>query len=181
MYEGALRQAALAWWPGKVPAGRVDAQPWAFWDLMPTFVELSGATVPEGYETDGKSLVTYLQGGPAPERDYFYWELHLGERPVQAARFGNWKAVRNGIDNPVEIYNLEGDAGETQDLAAQHPQLVDRAKAIFREAHREHPHWPLDHRAPAHVTSAKQAWAIKRQRDKSQWVPPGAALRSAER
>ncbi len=46
LYEGALRQAALAWWPGQVPAGRVDDQPWAFWDVMPTFVELSGAEVP---------------------------------------------------------------------------------------------------------------------------------------
>jgi len=72
MYEGALRQAALAWWPGTVPAGRVDEQPWAFWDLMPTFVELSGATPPEGYETDGKSLVEYLKRGAAPKRDYFY-------------------------------------------------------------------------------------------------------------
>jgi arylsulfatase A-like enzyme len=48
LYEGALRQAALAWWPGTVPAGRVDDQPWAFWDLMPTFVEISGATPPQG-------------------------------------------------------------------------------------------------------------------------------------
>ena len=79
MYEGALRQAAFAWWPGTVPAGRVDDQPWAFWDLMPTFVELSGATPPAGYETDGKSLVEYLKGGDAPQRDYFYWELHPGK------------------------------------------------------------------------------------------------------
>ena len=49
MYEGALRQAAFAWWPGTVPAGRVDDQPWAFWDLMPTFVEMSDAKVPAGY------------------------------------------------------------------------------------------------------------------------------------
>ncbi|MEO1614837.1 MAG: arylsulfatase, partial [Planctomycetota bacterium] len=51
MYEGALRQAAIAWCPGTVPAGRVDDQPWAYWDLMPTFVELAGANPPEGYET----------------------------------------------------------------------------------------------------------------------------------
>ncbi|MCB1124757.1 MAG: sulfatase-like hydrolase/transferase, partial [Verrucomicrobiae bacterium] len=96
MYEGALRQAAFAWWPGTIPAGRVDDQPWAFWDLMPTFVEISGAQPPAGYETDGYSLVEYLKGGPAPKRDYFYWELHPGDRPIQAARFGDWKAVRNG-------------------------------------------------------------------------------------
>ena len=115
--EGALRQAAIAWWPGTVPAGRVDDQPWAFWDLMPTFVELSGAQRIQGYETDGLSLVPYLKGGEAPERDYFYWELHLGSKPVQAARFENWKAVRNGIDKPIEIYDLESDSEESRDLA----------------------------------------------------------------
>lgn len=95
---------------GTVPAGRVDDQPWAFWDLMPTFVELSGITPPEGYETDDHSLVEYLKGGEAPKRNYFYRELHLGNRPIQAARFGDWKAVRNGIDKPIEIYDLTKDA-----------------------------------------------------------------------
>ncbi|MFN5963360.1 MAG: sulfatase-like hydrolase/transferase [Verrucomicrobiota bacterium] len=36
LYEGALRQAAIAWWPGTVPAGRVSSEPWAFWDFLPT-------------------------------------------------------------------------------------------------------------------------------------------------
>lgn len=174
MYEGALRQAAFAWWPGTVPAGRVDDQPWAFWDLMPTFVELSGATPPAGYETDGYSLVDYLKGGQAPERDYFYWELHLGNRPIQAARWGKWKAVRNGIDRQIEIYNLSEDAAEALDLAVVRPDIVAKAKTIFREAHRPDPNWPLDRRTEAQTESATEAWAIKRQRDKDHWVPPNA-------
>jgi len=174
MYEGALRQAAIAWWPGTIPAGRVDDQPWAFWDLMPTFVDLSGAPKPEGYETDGKSLVTYLKGGKAPVRDYFYWELHLGDRPVQAARFGNWKAVRNGYDKPVEIYDLSEDAGETNNLAGQRVDLVKRATAIFAEAHREDPNWPLTRRSAAQTKSATEAWRIKRERDRTGWIPPNA-------
>jgi arylsulfatase A len=67
LYEGALRQACIARWPGTVPAGRVDDEPWAFWDLMPTFVEMSGAKPPQGYETDGPLAVDYLKGGKAPE------------------------------------------------------------------------------------------------------------------
>ncbi len=173
MYEGALRQAAFAWWPGTVPAGRVDDQPWAFWDIMPTFVELSGATPPEGYETDGKSLVEYLKGKDAPERDYFYWELHPG-KPIQAARFGNWKAVRNGIDNPIEIYDLTEDSAEANNLAELRPELVKRAQAIFDEAHRPDPNWPLDGHTDEHKKKAKEAWAIKRQRDKQKWVPTNA-------
>ncbi|MCR9197811.1 MAG: arylsulfatase [Planctomycetaceae bacterium] len=172
MYEGALRQAALAWWPGTVPV-RVDDQPWAFWDVLPTFVELSGVTPPKGYETDGHSLVSYLKGGPAPERDYFYWELHTGN-PIQAARFGDWKAVRNGIDRPVEIYNLKNDAAESQDLADQRNDLVQRAEEIFSAAHRPDPNWPLTGHAADHKRLAKQAWAIKKERDRKGWIPEHA-------
>ena len=178
MYEGALRQAAFAWWPGTVPAGRVDDQPWAFWDLMPTFVELSGAQPPPGYQTDGHSLVDYLKGGKAPRRDYFYWELHHGDSPVQAARFDAWKAVRNGINQPIEIYDLEIDSAEAQDLAATRPDLVRQAEYIFREAHVPDPNWPLSGRTEAHQESSKIAWDIKRERDKTKWVPPRAIHRN---
>ena len=173
MYEGALRQAALAWWPGTVPAGRVDESPWAFWDLMPTFKELSNAPTLEGYETDGKSLVEYLKGGPAPDREYFYWELHLN-KPIQAARFQNWKAVRNGVKKPVEIYDLATDPGETKNLAKDHPKLVERALEIFAKAHREDPNWPLEGWSSQRKVKAPQAWQITRKRVKEEWVPDGA-------
>ncbi|MCO8125264.1 arylsulfatase [Stieleria sp. TO1_6] len=173
MYEGALRQAAMAWWPGTVPAGRVDHSPWAFWDLMPTFVELSGATPPAGYETDGKSLVSFFKGGPAPQRDYFYWELHP-EKPIQAARFGEWKAVRNGINTPTELYDLASDPGEQMNVADQYPDRVAQAEQIFRTAHRPDPNWPLAGRSEKHRRTAKQAWQITRQRVKDQWAPADA-------
>ncbi|QDU36009.1 Arylsulfatase precursor [Maioricimonas rarisocia] len=177
MYEGALRQAALSWWPGTVPAGRVDDQPWAFWDLMPTFVELSGATPPDGYETDGKSLVSYLKGDDAPQRDYFYWELHRGDAAVQAARFGDWKAVRNGFGKPIEIYDLSEDAAESNNLAEARPDLVKKAEEIFAEAHRPDPNWPLEGRDELHKQRAQQAWKIKRERDRTGWVPEDAIER----
>ena len=177
MYEGALRQAALAWWPGTVPAGRVDDQPWAFWDLMPTFVEMSDATPPKGYETDGHSLVSYLKGGDAPQRDYFYWELHPDAGAIQAARWNDWKAVRNGVNKPIEIYDLKEDAGESNNLANSRHDLVKKAESIFAEAHRPDPNWPLDHRASEHSQRAGQAWKIKRERDKTGWVPENAVER----
>jgi arylsulfatase A-like enzyme len=174
MYEGALRQAAIAWWPGTVPAGRVSDSPWAFWDLMPTFVELSGAETPEGYETDGVSLVEYFKGGQAPSREYFYWELHKGDGAIQAARWEDWKAVRNGTDKPIEIYDLKTDSSEKNDLANSRPELVKRAEEILKQAHRPDPVWPLDHRNEEYKILAKQAWDIKKKRDKSTWVPPNA-------
>lgn len=144
MYEGALRQAALSWWPGTVPAGRVTEEPWAFWDYLPTAVELAGAKLPEDFHTDGHSLVEFLKGGDAPKRDHFYWELHeFGAGSMQAARWGDWKAVRNGPKGPVEIYDLASDVSESKDLSAAKPELVEKAKAIFKEARTDDPNWPF--------------------------------------
>jgi arylsulfatase A-like enzyme len=143
MYEGALRQAAFAWWPGTVPAGRVTDEPWAFWDLLPTFAELAGAELPSGYTPDGFSLVNFLKGGPAPERDYFYWELHeRGPGPMQAIRWGDWKAVRPRAGAKVELYDLAKDLGETTDLADQHPELVEKAITMMNAARTADPDWP---------------------------------------
>jgi len=147
MYEGALRQAALARWPGRVPAGRVCDGPWAFWDFLPTAVELAGAKLPDGFHTDGHSLVKMLEGGPAPTRDYFYWELHEG-RSIQAIRFGDWKAVRNGPSAKIELYDLKNDEGETTDLAEKKPDLVAKAEALMKAARTEDPNWPLRDRKP---------------------------------
>jgi arylsulfatase A len=72
LYEGALRQAGIARWPGKLPAGRVSEEPWAFWDFLPTAAELAGAKLPAGYQTDGLSVAALLQGGAAPKREAFY-------------------------------------------------------------------------------------------------------------
>ena len=142
LYEGALRQAAIARWPGTVPAGRVSHEPWAFWDFLPTAAELAGAKLPAGFTPDGHSLVSFLKGGAAPARDYFYWELHEGAS-LQAVRFGDWKAVKNGLSAKTELYDLKADAGERTNLAADQPGLVAKAEALFQSARTEHPDWPL--------------------------------------
>ena len=133
LYEGALRQAALARWPGTVPAGRVSDEPWAFWDFLPTAVELAHAQLPANCKPDGLSLVSFLKGGPAPKRDYFYWELYEAQ-PIQAIRFGDWKAVRNRPKGPIELYDLKADAGENRDIASAHPDLVAKAETLIRSA-----------------------------------------------
>ncbi len=142
LYEGALRQAAIARWPGVVPAGRVSDEPWAFWDFLPTAAELAGAAIPATCKTDGLSLVSFLKGGPAPKRDFFYWELHEG-KPIQAVRFGDWKAVKNGPQAKIELYDLAKDPGEKSNLAAQHPDLIEKAAALLTSSRTPSEDWPL--------------------------------------
>ena len=147
MYEGALRQAAIARWPGVIPAGTVREEPWAFWDFLPTAVELSGQKMPDGFQTDGKSLVSFLKGEAAPQRDYFYWELHEGTS-IQAVRFADWKAVRTAPNRPLELYDLASDLSETRDLAAEKPDVVAQAEKFMKAGRSEDPNWPMVERKP---------------------------------
>jgi arylsulfatase A len=142
MYEGGLRQAGIARWPGQVPAGRVSDEPWAFWDVLPTCAELAGAKVPEGVPVDGLSVAAFLRGGKAPARECFYWELHEGAF-IQALRTGDWKAVRNGPGQPLELYDLKADPGESKDLASEKPDVVARLERLMEGARTDSPDWPI--------------------------------------
>ena len=74
---------------------------------------------------------------------------------IQAVRFGDWKAVRNGPSSPIELYDLKTDPGETKDLAGEKPDLVARAEALMKAARTEDPNWPLRDR-PARKPQQKQ-------------------------
>lgn len=145
LYEGGLRQAAIVRWPGRVPAGRVCADPWAFWDLLPTCADLLGVESPG---TDGLSVLPLWTGGPAPPRACFYWELHEGKRVRRAVRFGDWKAVQNGPAAAVELYDLRADPAEANDLAATRPAEVARAVKLLASERTDHPDWPLAGQPP---------------------------------
>ena len=154
LYEGALRQACIARWPGTIPAGRVSHEPWAFWDFLPTAAELAGATIPAESKTDGLSLVSHFKGGPAPQRECFYWELHEG-KPIQAVRFDHWKAVKNGPKAEVELYDLTKDPGENNNLAGDHPAQVEQALTLMKKHHLPSSDWPLDAKSPQRILDAQ--------------------------
>jgi arylsulfatase A-like enzyme len=148
LYEGGLRQAGIARWPGQVPAGRVSQEPWAFWDFLPTAAELAGASLPSGFQPDGLSILPLLRGGSAPAREHFYWELHEGSS-LQALRFdGHWKAVRNGPSRAIELYDLSQDESESRDLAREQPERVAQAEKLMAACRQEHPDWPLQEKRP---------------------------------
>jgi len=142
LYEGGLRNAGIIRWPGVVPAGRISDDPWAFWDFLPTCAELVGSKIPADAQTDGLSIVSFLKGGPMPKREYFYWELHEGAS-IQAVRWGNWKAVRNGPSKSIEIYDLKNDVAESHDLASANPELVAKAQELLAAAHVDDPNFPM--------------------------------------
>lgn len=134
LYEGGIRVPLLAWGPGQVRPGVVSDHVWAMWDILPTAADLAGVTPPPN--TDGLSMVAALTGqGTAPTHDHLYWEFY--ERgSAQAVRAGRWKAVRQPMmTGEIELYDLDADPSETQDLAADHPAIVARMLEIMAEEH----------------------------------------------
>ncbi|PPK85749.1 arylsulfatase A-like enzyme [Neolewinella xylanilytica] len=134
LYEGGIRVPMIAAMPGTVPVGETDHVS-AFWDVLPTLADLSGARVPEGL--DGISFLPTLGGGAREQQrhEYLYWEFHeRGGR--QAIRQGDWKGVRYNAktqpNTPLELYDLAGDPGETQNVAAQHPEVVLRLDSLLK-------------------------------------------------
>ncbi len=139
LYEGGIRVPMIAWWPGTAPAGTVSDHVWAMWDFLPVAAELAGAEIPAGL--DGLPMASLLQGRPAPEHEYLYWEFH--ERGFhQAVRAGHFKAVRHNLGG-IELYDLAADPAETTDLAGRHPETVARMAAWMTQARTDSPDWPV--------------------------------------
>ena len=139
LYEGGIRVPMIAWWTGTIPSGRVSDHPWAHWDVLPTLADLAGAKPPEGL--DGQSMRRALLGRQQPTHPFFYWEFH--ERGFQqAVRMGRWKALRLTAGRPLELYDLQTDPAEQHDVAAAHPQVVQRIETYLKTARTESPRWP---------------------------------------
>jgi uncharacterized sulfatase len=143
LYDGGIRVPTLAWWPGTVPAGTTSGRPAYFGDMLATACDLTGTPVPA--DTQSISFLPLLKGREAEQQDhaYLYWEFY--ERGgSQAVRFGDWKAVRKpAFHGSVELYNLDADLGETEDLAARRLELVERAISMMDEAHYPDPEWKV--------------------------------------
>ncbi|MGD7652190.1 MAG: sulfatase-like hydrolase/transferase [Verrucomicrobiales bacterium] len=142
MYEGGVRSPMFAYWPGTVRAGTVSDHMSSFWDMLPTFSELTGEPVKGG--TDGISMLPTLLGQPERQKkhEFLYWELY--ERvPNQAVRIGKWKGVvvdrRKG--QKIELYDLSADGGEQQDVADRYPEVVEGIRKKMNEAHVPSPLW----------------------------------------
>lgn len=132
LYEGGIRVPMIVNWPGQINAGSTSDHISAFWDVFPTFAEVVGNETQEGL--DGISFLPTLTGEKQPQHEYLYWEFHeKGGR--QAIRKKNWKAVKYNVlkepDGDLELYDLSNDIGESQNVAAQHPEIISEMEEIL--------------------------------------------------
>ncbi|RUL87051.1 arylsulfatase [Tautonia sociabilis] len=157
VFEGGIRVPTIARWPGRIPAGSASDEPGYFPDVLPTLLDLVGASDQVPDDVDGLSLAPTLLGRPGGQQrhEFLYWEFP-GYGGQQALRLGNWKGVRTDLirrgDTTLQVYNLAADPGELHDVAGEHPELVARIEALMAEARVPSPLFPipaLDRPSPA--------------------------------
>jgi arylsulfatase A-like enzyme len=142
LYEGGYREPFIAWYPSAIKPGSSCSTAYAGYDTMATLAELCGAKTPK---TDGTSFAKELVGVHGQKRDYLYFE-YPEAASMRAIVFGRMKAIQPNLTKKpdlIEIYDLVADPNETRDLAASQPELVARAKEIFRREHVPNKTFPL--------------------------------------
>ena len=92
-------------------------------------------------------MLPALLGQEQQDHEFLYWETPSGGY-WQAVRCGMWKAVRTRWGAPLELYHLGRDAGEQNDVAGRHPDLVKKLGAFMRTSHVESKDWPTPNISP---------------------------------
>jgi len=137
VYEGGIRVPFIARWPGKIAPETMSDHISYFPDIFPTFVDVAG--IKQKFNTDGVSMLPALLGDESQlKHQFLYWEFpaYGGQ---QAIRYGKWKGVRKGLFNdplaPIELYDLESDITESNDLALDYPEIVQELDSMMKASH----------------------------------------------
>ncbi|MGB0258591.1 MAG: sulfatase-like hydrolase/transferase, partial [Coraliomargarita sp.] len=149
--EGGHRVPFILHWPARIKKSSVVDVPVNATDLFPTLSEIIDLPLPADRVYDGVSLVPLIDGKPlarASNEPFFYyncenlqavrlgdWKLHLPRTKDQVPFWDKNKEFLN-IEGPV-LYNLSADKGETTDVAAQHPEVVQQMVMLAEEMHTE--------------------------------------------
>lgn len=143
VYDGGIHVPMIAHWPAAITRGRVDDTPWAFADVLPTLADVAGVPLASvaRVRTNGVSIRGLLRDDPIEMSERtLYWEFaaQMGDPNSgvtaavwQAARRGPWKAVRLGSDQPVELYNLADDPGESRNVSDGNESIAAEFEALF--------------------------------------------------
>lgn len=153
MWEGGPRVSTLMKWPGKIPAGIINDQLASTIDILPTLSEITDASLPEN-EIDGVSILPLLFGEvDKSPRAYFYyyfmgdfigirddrWKLvfpheYTSYVDIEMGKDGFPGTPNIGILEEMELYDLENDIGETENLIHQYPEIAKELEQIANEA-----------------------------------------------
>ena len=145
-WEAGHRMPFIVRWPGRVKPGTANDQLVCFTDLLATFAEVLGVTLPKDAGPDSYSFLPAMTGDQAtgPVRDHF--AMRAGSARVMTIRLGKWKLITGlgsgGFSQPKnvkpgpgdpggQLYNMVDDPGETNNLYLKHPEIVAQLKSVL--------------------------------------------------
>jgi arylsulfatase len=134
-YEGGINTPLIAWWPSKIKPNTLSDFPGHFIDIMATLVDLTGARYPTQFNNQeiipmqGQSLLPAFCGKNPQRENPIFWEWQDG----QAVYYNSYKIVKEGLNNPWDLYNIGSDPTETNNLVGQNPAKVKELEQLFEE------------------------------------------------
>jgi arylsulfatase A-like enzyme len=164
VHEGGVRSPFFVHWPARLQAGHASDRVAAHIDVLPTVLEAAGVPVPEGLRLDGRSLLPLLGGDPVewPDRQIVI-QAHRGDAPVRYHHFllrgPRYKLVhpsgfgKEGFEGEpaFELYDMEADPLELEDLAAEKPEVVAELRAAYDTWFDDVSHTRPDNYAPPRI------------------------------
>jgi arylsulfatase len=133
-HQGGVATPLIAYWPAAITRASITDQPGHVIDLLPTCVDAAGGKYLDTYPdrdllpVEGKSLLPIFQGKTRQAHDAIFWE-HEGNRAI---RQDKWKLVAEH-DRPWELYDLDTDRTELNDLAARNPAVVEELTRRYQQ------------------------------------------------
>ncbi len=143
-WEGGMREPCVVRWPGKIPTGKTCHEIATTMDLLPTFARLAGTKPPEDRVIDGRDIWPLMageKGAKSPHEAFYYYQIDQ----LQAVRSRKWKLHLKLVEkkrnwgepipnSPLQLYNLDTDIGEQNNLADKNPDVVKRLLALAEMA-----------------------------------------------
>ncbi|MBD3422493.1 MAG: sulfatase-like hydrolase/transferase [Chitinivibrionales bacterium] len=146
LYEGGIKEPGIARWPGVITPGSVSSVAISGVDFLPTFCEMSGASVPTDRYLDGTGVVEAFKGNPVTRTRPLIWKYHYAEtcdaqkpadhdsnKPHIVMRDGDWKLCSNKAYGHTKLFNLATDPNETSDVKGGNQAIHDRMLAKLKE------------------------------------------------
>lgn len=128
-YEGGIRVPGVARWPGHIEPGTISDVPVIGSDIFVTALEIAGVPIPDDRTIDGVSMIPAFAGKPVEREIPMFWRTHVSQAGDRVAmRIGDWKIVSNDTLTKFQLFEVQKDWKEENDLASDMPEKTEEMK-----------------------------------------------------
>ena len=133
-HEGGIRVAGLVRWPGHIKPGTVSDTPVIGSDIFSTALDIVGIPLPADRTIDGVSMIPAFEGKELERPVPLFWRTHIAPAASHAAmRIGDWKLVADQNFEKFQLYEIQKDWREKNNLAREKPEKLEEMKKTFFE------------------------------------------------